>query len=81
VFVPTRFRGRGIAKALVLAAVDLARSRGAREIEAYPQATAPGERAIAAFVWTGVPSLFEAASFKPLHKPDRGRCLYLLQLE
>lgn len=80
-FVPARFRGHGVAKALVSAAIDFARARGAREIEAYPQATAPGERAAAAFVWTGVPSLFEAAGFRPLHAPARGRRLYLLPLE
>ncbi|HUG21748.1 GNAT family N-acetyltransferase [Piscinibacter sp.] len=79
-YVPARWRGRGVATALVTAAVGLARASGAVEIEAYPQAVKPGERQAAAFVWTGVPSLFEAAGFDPLHKPERGRTLYLLRL-
>ncbi|HSM11185.1 MAG TPA: GNAT family N-acetyltransferase [Lysobacter sp.] len=80
-YVPARWRGRGVATALVASAVGLARDRGATEIEAYPQVVRPGERQAGAFVWTGVPSLFESAGFQPLHKPDRGRTLYLLRLE
>ena len=79
-FVPARWRGRGVATALVGAAIALARQAGAHEIEAYPQAVAPGERQPGAFVWTGVPSLFLAAGFHPLHAPPRGRGLYLREL-
>jgi GNAT superfamily N-acetyltransferase len=80
-YVPARWRGHGIARALVAAAVAWARQCGASEIEAYPQATDPARPAAAAFVWTGVPSLFEAAGFRPLHAPARGRGLYLLALD
>ena len=80
-YVPARLRGRGIASALVAAAVDLARMRGACEIEAYPQAVRPGERQAGAFVWTGVPSLFEAAGFSPVSRPGRGHRLHVLELE
>lgn len=80
-FVPARARGRGVATALVAAAVELARRRGAAEIEAYPQALRPGERQAGAFVWTGVPSLFEPLGFRPVVKPERGRTLYLLSLQ
>ncbi len=80
-FVPARHRGRGIATALVAAAVELARRKGAHEIEAYPQAVADGKREAGAFVWTGVPSLFEAQGFAAVHRPERGRCLYVLALE
>jgi len=80
-FVPARWRGRGVATALVAAAIDLARQAGAHEIEAYPQAVAPGERQAGAFVWTGVPNLFLAAGFRPVHAPVRGRGLYLLALD
>ncbi len=80
-FVPARRRGQGIARALVAAAVALARRGGAGEIEAYPQALRRGERQAGAFVWTGVPSLFEPLGFRPVHRPARGRCLYVLPLE
>jgi GNAT superfamily N-acetyltransferase len=79
-FVPARWRGCGVATALVAAAVDYARSEGAREIEAYPQALKPGERQPDAFVWTGVPSLFRAQGFRRLHATTRGRTLYLRAL-
>lgn len=79
-YVPTHARGRGVATALVAAAVDLARKHRATEIEAYPQTVNPGERQAGAFVWTGVPSLFEPLGFRPLHRPRRGRMLYLLPL-
>ena len=36
-YVPPRWRGVGVARALVAAAVELARQRGATEVEAYPQ--------------------------------------------
>ncbi|MDI9239534.1 GNAT family N-acetyltransferase [Lysobacter sp. LF1] len=79
-FVPARWRGQGVAKALVAAAIDHARQQGAREVEAYPQGVDPGERQAAAFVWTGVPSLFEAAGFQRQSPAGRGRALYLLRL-
>lgn len=69
-----------MATALVAAATTLARNAGAIEIEACPQALAPGERQAGAFVRTGVPSLFLAAGFQPVHAPPRGRGLYLLTL-
>ena len=79
-FVPPRWRGQGVARALVVAAVDLARRHGAAEIEAYPQSLAPGERQAGAFVWTGVPGLYEPLGFRRQGEPGRGRALYLLKL-
>jgi GNAT superfamily N-acetyltransferase len=79
-YVPAAWRGRGVARALVAAAVDLARQAGATEIEAYPQSLAPGERQAEAFVWTGVPGLYEPHGFKRQGPAARGRGLYLLKL-
>jgi GNAT superfamily N-acetyltransferase len=79
-FVPPRRRGEGIARALVEAAVELARSRGAAEIEAYPALMAPRERQPGAFVWTGVPALYEPLGFRQVHPKGRGRALFLLRL-
>ena len=63
-FIPQRWRGRGIALALVRNAVELARHEGARELEAYPVVPRCEGTAIpAAFAWTGVPSIFEKAGF------------------
>jgi len=79
-YVPVRWRGQGVARALVAGAVELARQRGAAEIEAYPQSLAPGERQAGAFVWTGVPALYEPLGFVRQTGPGRGRSLYLLRL-
>ncbi|WP_232338415.1 GNAT family N-acetyltransferase [Lysobacter soli] len=79
-YVPPRWRGVGVARALVAAAVELARQRGATEVEAYPQSLAPGERQAGAFVWTGVPSLYEPLGFRRQGEPGRGRALFLLKL-
>lgn len=79
-FVPAKHRGRGVASALVAAAVAHARARGARELEAYPQAVRPGVPLAGAFAWTGVPSLFLAQGFEPVIPHERGRGLYLLRL-
>jgi GNAT superfamily N-acetyltransferase len=79
-YVPARQRGRGVARALAAAAVEHARANGATEIEAYPQVLRAGERQAGAFVWTGVPTLFEPLGFRPVHKGERGRALYLLAL-
>ena len=77
-YVPARERGRGVATALVDAAVALALERGASEIEAYPQVVQPGQRQAGAFVWTGVPALYERAGFTTPLPRDKGRVLYLL---
>jgi GNAT superfamily N-acetyltransferase len=76
-YVPPRWRGRGVASALLESAIAFARTQGAKEIEAYPQAVVPGTKQAGAFVWTGVPSLFEAQGFKPVHATGRGRQLYV----
>jgi GNAT superfamily N-acetyltransferase len=87
-YVPARWRGRGVASALLAAAIRLARERGARTLEAYPVRAAGGPKASipAAFAWTGVPALFEARGFQrvsprgsrerwqlELRRPRRGR--------
>lgn len=79
-FVPPRWRGQGVARALVASAVEFARTQGAVEIEAYPASLKPGERQAGAFVWTGVPALYEPLGFRPTHPGDRGRTLHLLRL-
>jgi GNAT superfamily N-acetyltransferase len=64
-YIPTAWRGRGVASRLLDAAIELARKNGARELEGYPvRARAGGDSKVpAAFAWTGVPEMFERCGF------------------
>jgi GNAT superfamily N-acetyltransferase len=64
-FTAPGWRGRGVAGALLKAAVATAFERGARVLEAYPTPQKPGQKLVAAFAWTGTASLFVKAGFKP----------------
>ncbi len=61
--VARRQRGRGIARQLLAAAVEYARSHGATMLEAYPTDTSGG-RIPAANVYQGTLSMFEHAGFE-----------------
>jgi GNAT superfamily N-acetyltransferase len=62
--VGRRFRGRGIAHALLDAAIDFARNHGATTIEAYPADVTPGTRIADGTVFKGTLAMFEAAGFR-----------------
>ncbi len=57
-------RRRGVARALLDAAIEFARSRGATALEAYPLALEPGQTIDANAVYTGTLSMFERAGFR-----------------
>lgn len=59
--VDEAFRRRGVARALVAHAVVLAKTRGARCVEAFPRRS---EQAGPAELWTGPFSIFEQAGFE-----------------
>lgn len=56
-------RGRGIANALLDAAIDFARDHGASTLEAYPMET-DGGRVPGAYAYLGVDQMYEKAGFK-----------------
>lgn len=62
-FVAEAERGRGIAKSLLEAAIDVARDAGASALEAFPRRTPEGARLRADEVWLGPEALFERAGF------------------
>lgn len=71
-YIPAKWRGRGVARALLAGAVELAFQRGAREVEAYPVAPpASGGRHPAVFAYTGPLSMFEAAGFERVESGGR----------
>jgi GNAT superfamily N-acetyltransferase len=55
-FVPAKMRRRGVSRVLLAAALDLARTHGARTVEAYP---VEGTRNL----FRGAPSVFVDAGF------------------
>ncbi len=70
-FVDSKTRGQGVAAALLGAAIEHARSNGARLLEAYP--VDKKERSVSDFMWFGPKSIFDRAGFKEVarRKPTR----------
>jgi GNAT superfamily N-acetyltransferase len=73
IFVRAGFRRRGVARALVRAAVDFARDRGARAIEGYPMLTEPGQDVTWGEVLVGTRTMFAEAGFAEVVHPTPRR--------
>lgn len=74
------FRRRGVSSALLSAAVDFARARGARIVEAYPtDLEAAGTRS-SADLYRGVLSSFLAAGFTEAERPYPARTVVRLEV-
>ncbi len=69
VFVRAGFRKRGLTSALAQAAVDHARARGARALEAYPMLTKPGQIIAWDEIHVGTRSMFAAAGMREVSRP------------
>jgi GNAT superfamily N-acetyltransferase len=67
------FRRRGVTRALVRAAVDFARDRGARALEGYPMIVAPGEEVTWGELNVGSRSTFADAGFQEVSHPTLRR--------
>ncbi|MCA1588690.1 MAG: GNAT family N-acetyltransferase [Chloroflexi bacterium] len=70
--VSRRSRGRGVARALLDAAIEYARGHGAKWLEAYPADTAGG-RISSANAYTGTLSMFERAGFRVVARRQANR--------
>ena len=66
----TGFRKRGVSRALARAAVDFARSRGARALEGYPITT---KNVILEELHVGTVGVFAAAGFAEVSRPTLRR--------
>lgn len=73
VFVRAGFRGQGIGYALVRAAIDFARERGARALEGYPMVTEPGKQIIWDEILVGSRNMFVDAGFAEVSHPSPRR--------
>jgi GNAT superfamily N-acetyltransferase len=67
------FRRRGVMRALVAPAVEFARERGARALEAYPMITEPGKEITWGEVHVGTRSIFADAGFEEVANPTPRR--------
>ena len=81
-FIKSDQRRRGVGAKLLAGAVDLARDRGARSIEGYPVVPTSGfgGKMPSAFVWTGLPSMFERCRFNEVADPPGKRPIYVRRL-
>lgn len=73
VFARAGFRRRRVSYALARAAVDFARERGARALEAYPMLTQPGEEITWGELHMGTPGIFAAAGLAEVNHPTPRR--------
>ena len=69
-FTRAGFRKRGVSRVLARAAVDFARARGARALEAYPMTT---KDVIAEELHVGTEGVFAAAGFAAVSRPTPRR--------
>jgi GNAT superfamily N-acetyltransferase len=77
-YVKAGARGQGVAQALLEHATSESFARGAAEVEGYPKTvkTASG-LAPGAFVFTGVPAMFENAGYTRIKRPPGMRPIYV----
>jgi GNAT superfamily N-acetyltransferase len=69
----TGFRRRGVTYALAAAAVEFARQRGARALEAYPMVTKPGQVITWGELHVGSRNVFAAAGLHEISRPTTRR--------
>lgn len=74
-FTRAGFRKRGVSRALAVAAVEHARARGARAIEAYPITT---KEVIDEELHVGTPATFAAAGLVEVNRPTQRRMVMRL---
>jgi GNAT superfamily N-acetyltransferase len=74
------FRRRGVGHALVRAAVDHARDRGARALEGYPMLPDPGKGVLPVELHVGFRSAFADAGFREVARPTIRRCVMRIEL-
>jgi len=81
VLVRAGFRRRGITDDLVRAAVDHARTRGARALEAYPMITRPGQQITWDEIHVGTRRLFASAGFSEVSRPSVRRVVMRIDFD
>ena len=75
------FRRVGVSRALVAAAVDFARTRGARALEGYAMITDPERDVAWGELFVGSRSIFAAAGFREVTHPTARRVVMRIDFE
>ena len=75
------YRRQGINRVLAKAAVDFARARGARALEAYPMITEPGVEVTWGETHVGTRSIFEAAGMTEIWHPTLRRVVMRIDFD
>jgi GNAT superfamily N-acetyltransferase len=73
-FIPRKEQGKGIATALLEAAVEYVHEQGGMLIEAYPTIPSKGKLPPVSS-YMGVPGLFEKAGFEVVDRPSKARLI------
>jgi GNAT superfamily N-acetyltransferase len=77
----TGYRRQGVSKALAAAAVDHARTHGARALESYPIAVEPGQEFSWGELYVGSRSMFAAAGFHQVSRPTERRVVMRIDFD
>lgn len=75
------YRRRGISRVLAVAAVEFARERGARAVEAYPMITEPGQDITWGETHVGTRSMFERAAMTEIRRASLRRVVMRKEFE
>jgi GNAT superfamily N-acetyltransferase len=81
VFARAGYRRRRVSYALARAAVDFARARGARALEAYPMFPNPGQDVTWGEMLVGHPRIFAAAGMTEVSRPSHRRAVMRIDFE
>lgn len=75
------YRRQGLTRPLTAAAVEYARSRGAKVIEGYPMVPKPGQDVSWGEMYVGSRNTFVAAGFREVSRPTTRRVVMRLDLD
>ena len=79
-FVHRDYRRKGVATALLRAAIDYVKKKGVKLLEGYPVEPKGDKRIPPAFAWTGIPKAFESVGFSEVARRSPTRPMMRLKL-
>jgi len=80
-FIHRKWRGQGLSRGLLNAAVESMQRRGVKTVEAYPTTTTKsGRKLSASLAWTGPQKIFEELGFKTVQSTNSLKPLMRLKL-